>query len=106
MFMIIKSIVLFTLLGRGSSRILTNKNEKQSPRGNELIVGDMILTQEQHELLYGQQKRSGNPKPYRRWPKRRLPYEIDSSILPSNQLKTKNTISKFNSQMSGCFKIV
>ena len=73
MFMIIKSIALFTLLGRGSSRILTSGNQKQSPKGNEVIIGDMILTQEQYEFLYGQRSRSGIPKDWGggdfRWPK-------------------------------------
>ena len=73
MFKIIKSFVLFILLGRGSSRILTNENQKQSPRGNKVIIGDMILTQEQYELLYGQRTRSGIPKNWEggdwRWPK-------------------------------------
>ena len=110
MFMIIKSIVLFTLLGRGSSRILTNKNKKQSPKGNEVIIGDMILTQEQYELLYGQRTRSGIPEEWKgfdwRWPNNKLPYKIDSSILPPDRLKIEEAISKFNSQMSDCFSIV
>ena len=110
MFKIIKSFVLFILLGRGSSRILTNENQKQSPRGNKVIIGDMILTQEQYEFLYRQRKRVGVPvkwdKIFRRWPDNRLPYIIDSSISPPNIAIIKSTISKFNDQMSDCFRIV
>ena len=110
MFMIIKSIVLFTLLGRGSLRILTNKNKKQSPRGNEVVIGDMILTQEQYEFLYEQQTRVGVPVRwgdiFRRWPDERMPYIIDDSVLDSDIAIIKSTISKFNKQMNGCFRIV
>ena len=110
MFMIIKSIVLFTLLGRGSSRILTNKNKKQSPRGNEVIIGDMILTQEQYEFLYGQGTRVGVPEEwkniFRRWPDEQLPYIIDDSVLDTDIAIIKSTISKFNAKMNDCFRIV
>jgi hypothetical protein len=88
------------LLGRGSLRILTNENQKQSPKGNDVIIGDMILTQEQYELLYGQRTRVGVPVEwrdfFRRWPDNQLPYIIDSSVSPSDIAIIKSTISKFN----------
>ena len=94
------------MLGQGSLRILTNENQKQSPKGNEVIIGDMILTQEQYELMYGEDTRSGIPDVFKRWPNNRLPYEIDSSVLSSDKAIVESTISKFNAQMSGCFSIV
>ena len=107
MFMIIKSISLFTLLGRGFSRILTIENQK---RGNKVVIGDMILTQEQYEFLYGQRKRVGVPVKwkdfFRRWPDNQLPYIIDSSIFLSDIAIIKSTISKFNDEMGDCFRIV
>ena len=102
----IKSLVLFAFLEQGSSGIITNENQKQSPKGDEVIIGDMILTQEQYELMYGEGTRSGAPKIFRRWPNNRLPYEIDSSVLSSDKAIVESTISKFNAQMSGCFSIV
>ena len=106
MSIMIKSLVLLIFLGQGSSGIITNENQKQSTRGDEVIIGDMILTQEQYELLYGEGARSGAPDPVRRWPNSRLPVEIDSSVLSSDRVIVENTIHKFNDQMSGCFSIV
>ena len=103
---IIKSIVLFTLLGWGSSRILTNKNKKQSPRGNEVIIGDMILTQEQYEFLYGPRKRNGNPVVVQRWPNKTLPYKISDSFAPNETALIESTIDRFNDEMGDCFNIV
>ena len=103
---IIKSIVLFTLLGRGSSRILTNENQKHSPRGNEVIIGDMILTQEQYEFLYGPHKRLGRPQAIFRWPNRQLPYVIANDYNASETAFIESTIAKFNKQMKDCFSIV
>ena len=104
----IKSLVLFTFLERGSAGIIPNDNETQSPRGDEVIIGDMILTQEQYELMYGEGTRSGVPETsiFRRWPNKKLPCEIDSSVLPSDRVIVENTIHRFNDQMNGCFQIV
>ena len=79
----------------------------ESPRGDEVIIDDMILTQEQYELLYGEGTRSGVPEAWKgRWPNRQLPYEIHSSVLSSDIAIIESTISRFNSEMSGCFSIV
>ena len=79
----------------------------ESPRGDEVIIDDMILTQEQYELLYGEGTRSGVPEAWeRRWPDNKLPYETDSSVLSSDIAIIESTISRFNSEMSGCFSIV
>ena len=98
------------MLGRESSRISTNENQKQSSRGNEVVIGDMVLTQEQYEFLYGQRTRVGVPVEwrdfFRRWPDNQLPYIIDSSVSPSDIAIIKSTISKFNDQMGDCFRIV
>ena len=101
MSIIIKSIVIFIFLGQGSAGILP------SPMGNEVIIGDMILTQEQYELLYGEGTRSGVPESWNgKWPNRQLPYEIHSSVLSSDIPVIESAISRFNSEMSGCFSIV
>ena len=101
MSIIIKSIVIFIFIGQGSAGILP------SPMGNEVIIGDMILTQEQYELLYGEGTRSGVPEAWeRRWPDNKLPYKIHSSVLSSDIAIIESTISRFNSEMSGCFSIV
>ena len=79
----------------------------ESPKGDEVIIDDMILTQEQYELLYGEGTRSGVPEAWeRRWPDKKLPYEIHSSVLSSDIAIIESTISRFNSEMSGCFSIV
>ena len=79
----------------------------ESPRGDEVIIDDMILTQEQYELLYGEGTRSGVPEAWeRRWPDNKLPYKIHSSVLSSDIAIIESTISRFNSEMSGCFSIV
>ena len=94
------------MLGRGSSRILTNENQKQSPRANEVIIGDMILTQEQYEFLYGQRTRLGIPEAIYRWPNKTLPYEIADSVSPNETAIIESTIARFNDQMKDCFSIV
>ena len=105
--MIIKLTVVFVFLGQGSAGILPNEDQKQSPMGNEVIIGDMILTQEQYDLLYGEGTRSGVPEAWNgRWPNKQLPYEIDSSVISSDIAIIESTISRFNSEMSGCFSIV
>ena len=79
----------------------------ESPKGDEVIIDDMILTQEQNELLYGEGTRSGVPEAWeRRWPDNKLPYKIHSSVLSSDIAIIESTISRFNSEMSGCFSIV
>ena len=70
----------------------------------------MILTQEQYEIMYGESKRSRIPEiwagRFRRWPDRRLPYVIDSRIPDFNKSIIESAITRFNSEMSGCFSIV
>ena len=79
----------------------------ESPRGDEVIIDDMILTQEQYELLYGEGTRSGIPEAWKgKWPNRQLAYEIHSSVLSSEIPIIESTIARFNDQMSGCFSIV
>ena len=79
----------------------------ESPRGDEVIIDDMILTQEQYELLYGEGTRSGVPEAWkRRWTDNKLPYETDSSVITSDIDIIESAISRFNSEMSGCFSIV
>ena len=42
----------------------------------------------------------------RRWTDNKLPYKIHSSVLSSDIAIIESTISRFNSEMSGCFSIV
>ena len=65
----------------------------------------MILTHEQYEIMYGKGPRSGNPFKNMKWPDNELPYEVDSSVSFSDKRKIRKAISKFNSEMKGCFKI-
>lgn len=96
------------MLGQGTLRILTNENQTQSSRVNEVIMGDMILTQEQYEFMYGPPRtRLGNPTPIERWPNNIMPYQIDDSVDDIDDIALiKSTITKFNTQMKGCFSIV
>ena len=76
------------------------------PRADDVIIGDMILSQEQYEIMYGKGPRSGVPYPSMQWPDGELPYEISFSVYQSDKQKIRNAVSKFNSEMKGCFKIV
>ena len=76
------------------------------PRADDVIIGDMILTREQYEIMYGEGLRSGVPKLSMQWPDRKLPYEIASRINFSDKRKIRYAISRFNLEMKGCFKIV
>ena len=67
----------------------------------------MILTQEQYEIMYEEGKRNGIPEgAFRRWQDRRLPYVIDPRIPNFNKSIIESAITRFNSEMSGCFSIV
>ena len=59
--------------------------------------------------MYGEGKRNGIPEgtgAFRRWPDRRLPYVLDSSLPIFNISIIESAIARFNSEMNGCFKIV
>ena len=63
---------------------------------------DMMLNHEQYEIMYEEGKRSGIPEgAFRRWP-----YLIDSRIPDFNKSIIESAITRFNSEMSGCFSIV
>ena len=119
-------LVIFGLafLGLVSSRILPTENQKESLREGEVRIDDMILSEEQYKTLYGsggskgsKGTRNGVPATWQthgnktmeaRWPNNTLPYVIDESLLPQSVAisKIEFAISRFNSEMWGCFSIV
>ena len=116
-------LVIFGLafLGLVSSRILPTENQKESLREGEVRIDDMILSEEQYKTLYGSEgTRNGVPATWQtpivhgnktmeaRWPNNTLPYVIDESLLPQSVAisKIEFAISRFNSEMWGCFSIV
>ena len=116
-------LVIFGLafLGLVSSRILPTENQKESLREGEVRIDDMILSEEQYKTLYGSEgTRNGVPATWQtpivhgnktmeaRWPNNTLPYVIDESLLPLSVAisKIEFAISRFNSEMWGCFSIV
>ena len=116
-------LVIFGLafLGLVSSRILPAENQKEYLREGEVRIDDMILSEEQYKTLYGSEgTRNGVPATWQtpivhgnktmeaRWPNNTLPYVIDESLLPQSVAisKIEFAISRFNSEMWGCFSIV
>ena len=116
-------LVIFGLafVGLVSSRILPTENQKESLREGEVRIDDMILSEEQYKTLYGSEgTRNGVPATWQtpivhgnktmeaRWPNNTLPYVIDESLLPLSVAisKIEFAISRFNSEMWGCFSIV
>ena len=116
-------LVIFGLafVGLVSSRILPTENQKESLREGEVRIDDMILSEEQYKTLYGSKgTRNGVPATWQtplvhgnktmeaRWPNNTLPYVIDESLLPLSVAisKIEFAISRFNSEMWGCFSIV
>lgn len=102
-----KSIILLVLLsGLVYSRVLKTEDQKQSSRTDEVTIGDVILTKEQYEFLFGGGSRNGVPSPVRRWPNKELSYIFDLSMPDSRITEIEEVISRFNSEMNGCFQIV
>ena len=106
-----KSIAILAFLGLvASSTIPTEKQTSESLNDNQVIIEDMIFTQEQYEVLYGKGVvgRNGIPSiyPILKWPNNKMPYVIDSSISPSEADQIRKVLSRFNSKMSDCFRIV
>ena len=113
-------LVIFGLafLGLVSSRILPTENQKESLREGEVRIDDMIMSEEKYKTLYGSEDtRNGVPATWQthgnktmeaRWPNNTLPYVIDESLLPLSVAisKIEFAISRFNSEMWGCFRIV
>ena len=72
-------------------------------------MDDIILNKNQYDMLYGESGRNGISILSRRWSKNQLPYEFDYESIASGspeETMIKEVISRFNSEMDGCFSIV
>ena len=86
-----------------------NINQTKSSRSLDMRMDDIILNKNQYDMLYGESGRNGISILSRRWSKNQLPYEFDyESIVSGSPEETmiKEVISRFNSEMDGCFSIV
>ena len=90
---------------------IDNQPERQ-PRNNrrkEIRIDDIMLTQNQFDILFGETERNGVSTLSRRWPNNKLPYEIDSSTIAKGskeETMIKQVVARFNSDMNGCINIV
>ena len=75
-------------------------------RIGERIIDDVILTEEQHEFLFGGGARNGAADPVLRWPNKEVPYEFETTISNSRRIEIEEVISRFNTEMNGCIQIV
>ena len=85
------------------------KRQSRNNRRREVRIDDIILTQNQFNILFGESERNGVSTLSRRWPNNKLPYEIDSSTIPkgsAEETMIKQVVARFNSDMNGCINIV
>ena len=86
-----------------------SKSQPKNHREREVRIDDIILTQNQFNILFGESERNGISTLSRRWPNNKLPYEIDSSTIPkgsAEETMIKQVVARFNSDMNGCINIV
>ena len=85
------------------------KRQSRNNRRREVRIDDIILTQNQFNILFGESERNGVSTLSRRWPNNKLPYEIDSSTITkgsAEETMIKQVVARFNSDMNGCINIV
>ena len=85
------------------------KRQSRNNRKREVRIDDIILTQNQFNILFGESERNGVSTLSRRWPNNKLPYEIDSSTIAkgsAEETMIKQVVARFNSDMNGCINIV
>lgn len=85
------------------------KRQSRNNRRREVRIDDIILTQNQFNILFGESERNGVSTLSRRWPNNKLPYEIDSSTIAkgsAEETMIKQVVARFNSDMNGCINIV
>ena len=86
-----------------------NINQTKSSRSLDMRMDDIILSKNQYDMLYGESGRNGISILSRRWSKNQLPYKFDYEAIASGspeETLIKKVISRFNSEMDGCFSIV
>ena len=95
-----------------SEKLSIDDQPKRQPRVNgrkEVRIDDIMLTQNQFNILFGESERNGISTLSRRWPNNELPYEIDSSTIAkgsAEETMIKQVVARFNSDMNGCINIV
>ena len=95
-----------------SEKLSIDDEPKRQPRNNgrkEVRIDDIMLTQNQFNILFGESERNGVSTLSRRWPNNKLPYEIDSSTIAkgsAEETMIKQVVARFNSDMNGCINIV
>ena len=85
------------------------KRQSRNNRRREVRIDDIILTQNQFNILFGESERNGVSTLSRRWPNNEMPYEIDSSTIAkgsAEETMIKQVVARFNSDMNGCINIV
>ena len=95
-----------------SEKLPVDNQPERQPRNNrrkEVRMDDIILTQNQFNILFGESERNGISALSRRWPNNKLPYEIDSSTIAkgsAEETMIKQVVARFNLDMNGCINIV
>ena len=86
-----------------------SKSQPKNHREREVRIDDIILTQNQFNILFGESERNGISTLSRRWPNNEMPYEIDSSTIAkgsAEETMIKQVVARFNSDLNGCVNIV
>ena len=86
-----------------------SKFQPKNHRERDVRIDDIILTQNQFNILFGESERNGVSNLSRRWPNNKLPYEIDSSTIAkgsAEETMIKQVVARFNSDLNGCINIV
>ena len=86
-----------------------SKSQPRNHRDREVRIDDIIFTQNQFNVLFGESERNGISTLSRRWPNNEMPYEIDSSTIAkgsAEETMIKQVVARFNSDLNGCINIV
>ena len=86
-----------------------SKSQPRNHRDREVRIDDIIFTQNQFNVLFGESERNGVSTLSRRWPNNEMPYEIDSSTIAkgsAEETMIKQVVARFNSDLNGCINIV
>ena len=86
-----------------------SKSQPRNHRDREVRIDDIIFTQNQFNVLFGESERNGISTLSRRWANNKLPYEIDSRTIAkgsAEETMIKQVVARFNSDLNGCINIV
>ena len=86
-----------------------SKSQPKNHREREVRIDDIIFTQNQFNVLFGESERNGISTLSRRWPNNEMPYEIDSNTIAkgsAEETMIKQVVARFNSDLNGCINIV